>query len=332
MTTAQEIFQNQIMSRSGYVQHEARTLDFIKTCVEIAGFQQEHAHVWRRDQKRAAICLVDDVAAMVDIDDFATGDIIVTDTVISRPCNATVIRLPDSWHGIYGYSPVIDQPVERDYSFLINRIDAVRLELMLALSEKIHLHQGTINFNCVIPKNWIQHDHDQAQRNFKDQWSRVGAQMRERYEKTYQRLLPKMPYRNHDFDHDRALQSAKLNIIVETYSSDDSVAFSEKIFTALQLPRPWVLFGGRFAVQRLRHLGFDVLDDLVDHGYDTLTRLRAKTDQFVASALASIHDIASHQQRLEEAAEHNRSVLRQWRQDWVSDFGNWLQNLAVRIK
>lgn len=332
MTTAHDVFQNEIMSCSGYVQSEANSLAFIKTCVEIAGFQQEHTYVWRRGQKRAAICLVDDVAAMIDINDFAVGDIVITDTVISRPCNATVIRLPDSWHGIYGYSPVINQPAERDYSFLINRIDAVRLELMLALSERIHLHQGTVNFNCVIPENWRQHTHQQAQHNFRDQWLALGSDIQDRYQKTYERLAPKMPYRNHDFDHDRALQSARLNIVVETYSSDDSVAFSEKIFTALQLPRPWVVFAGRFAVQRLRYLGFDVLDDLVDHGYDTLTRAQAKTDRFVVSALASIKDLGCHAGRLQQAAEHNQSLLRRWRQDWTGDFGNWLQNLAISVK
>lgn len=324
------IFSNEINS-SGYVKHEHDTLASIRDCLIAHGAEQLGEHTWRQSHRTVYVRLVDSVEDVVDLNCVQRDDLIITDNYIGRALNCAVVPLPDSWYGIYDHRPtVLDQPDKKDYSFLINRLDANRLELLLELSKRIHLHQGVINFNCVMMHNWNLHDHDTAMHNFQRQWQDLHEHTRRHYHGEYQRLAHKMPFRNHDLGHDQAMQSVRLNLVAETYCSDDVICFSEKIFRAMVVPCAWTLFGSRFAVQRLRRLGFDVLDDVISHAYDLRTRSQDKVISFVQHSVNNISDIDPA--RLRRAANHNLWLLENWHRSWPTDRDQWLTFLPQYLK
>jgi hypothetical protein len=329
-----DIFQNEIVLASGYMGQEQQTLDAIRGLLANLGYASDDGHTWARGDRRVFLRLVDDVSTVVDLHDLRVNDMVITDNYIAPAVSARVITLPDSWWGIYAYRPTPHDISElRDYSFLVNRIDASRMRLMLAMMKRKHLHHGVINFNCVTPRDWGDASHDTRLQNWQDQWYELGPAIQEHYAGEYQRLTPKMPFRNHDFTHNQALWASRLNIVVETYSGDDVIAFSEKTFTALCLPRPWTLFGGRGSVARLRRLGFDVLDDLVDHSYDHLTKIQDKYPAFVECSVQSMMtDIAQNRPRLESASSHNQTLIHNWAATRESDFQIWLTELEKELK
>ena len=109
-----------------------------------------------------------------------------------------------------------------------------------------------------------------------------------------------------------------MSLVIETYISDDHITFSEKIFRALQLPRPWLLFCSPGSVKCLASYGFDTLSDYVDHSYDQIsthwTRMDSILDQleFFVGKQYTVTDY----KRFEQAADHNRRLLQLWEQQW----------------
>ena len=145
----------------------------------------------------------------------------------------------------------------------------------------------------------------------------------------FYQLANMMPVKNYDIDHEQTYIHSWLNITVETYSSDNVVALSEKIFRCLVTPVPWIAYSGRYTIARLRALGFDVLDDVVDHRYDRLIEAHHKISAFMDTACATIdtlkqHDWAILSQRCRTAAVHNQQQLAMMKSAWPADFAAWL--------
>lgn len=330
MNLVTSIFANEI-NTSGYVAHENESLAMIRDQLTRLNATQIDTHVWQLGQRKIYLRLVDSVEDLLDLNHLTPRDLVITDNYIGRALNCPVIKLPDSWFGIYYHRPTVISPGElKDYTFLVNRLDGIRLEALLELSKKMHLHNGIININCVSPHNWNEHSHQVAIENFRQQWQLLGPVLQQHYQGEYRRLEPKMPFRNHDLTHDQAMQSARLNMVIETYSSDDVISFSEKIFRALVLPCAWTLLGGRFSVQRLRCLGFDVLDDVVDHDYDIARHTQDKVIRFVRSSQSSITSIDAN--RLLQAAKHNLDLLEKWNSTWQNDLVKWLEKINDHVK
>jgi hypothetical protein len=104
----------------------------------------------------------------------------------------------------------------------------------------------------------------------------------------------------------------EFSIVLETYfDRNNIITFSEKIFRCLKLPRPWVMFAMKNAVSYLRELGFDVLDDLVDHSYDTvdfaIDRQSMLLNQIEVMCRQTLTE--SQTQRCQLAANHNQHLL-----------------------
>jgi hypothetical protein len=89
--------------------------------------------------------------------------------------------------------------------------------------------------------------------------------------------------------------------------------FSEKIFRALQTPRPWVLCTSPGAVKLLKDHGFDVLDDCVDHSYDCVLDQSKRMDVMLDSAVS--FDSADYERYI-IAARHNQQHLAKLQQQW----------------
>jgi hypothetical protein len=148
-----------------------------------------------------------------------------------------------------------------------------------------------------------------------------------------------MPYLNHTLNQAEVHQSAWMNIVMETYSSDNTVALSEKTFRSLCLPVPWQLYSGRHTVARLASLGFDTLADTVTHRYDSMieNRTAAYGDKMVDFLFEATENVQQFQQhnitdRCAEAAEHNIALLQSMQQQWPSDFAAWWPSVLEKIQ
>jgi hypothetical protein len=137
------------------------------------------------------------------------------------------------------------------------------------------------------------------------------------------------PYNNLTNSLEQSIIDSNISVVLETYISDDHITFSEKIFRALLLPRPWLLYCSPQSVDYLRLYGFDVLDDYVDHLYDKeivdSSRLLSIIDQ-----LEQFVDRQYNQDdyvRFEQAAEHNKNLLLKFAQTWPAKFNHVLNEI-----
>jgi hypothetical protein len=198
-----------------------------------------------------------------------------------------------------------------------------------------------VNFNCW---SWSGDNatKSELERNFELQWQALESQYQELYKPCYDELRPRMPWRNHNLDHEQQHVSAWINVVAETYSSDTTVALSEKLFRALCLPVPWIVYSGKHTVAYLASLGFDVLADVVSHDYDSLieNRTAAYGDKLVDFVYAGAEAVTRMQQqdfdtvrsRCEAAAQHNQQLLATMRARWPSDLAAWLPGLIQQIQ
>lgn len=329
----QPIHQNGIW-QSGCLMHENQIQQTIYDYLQNHGWQQDNQlhRIWRRNDRTVIVCLVDDIRSCTqdyhrDLPYiFDSKTTIITDNHIICPTQYNIIRLPASFFGIYSIDqiPHAWQP-ERLFTVSINRIDQRRLKLMLELGKKIYIDKGYVNFNC-------QKDNSLPTLvdNFDHFYRELSAQDSELWSSSYQTLRPRMPLKNYDLDHTEIFTRSWINVECETYSSDTSSAFSEKIFRLLTMPVPWMAYMGHYGVAYLESLGFDCVHDVINHNhYDRLKEVENKIGVFVWLALKTARELRDQdaarllRDRFQQAATHNRALLRSFRQTWPRDFAQW---------
>jgi hypothetical protein len=353
----QNIYDSEIWQQSQCIWHENALMDFFRTQLSALGYERcsDSGKIWQRRGQQVIVCLVDDFTSCSQ--DWSTktpylfdpNTIVITDNLINCPTQYRVARLPDSFFGIYCHSPSqsIWNP-QRRFNFAVNRIDNKRLLLFLELIQRAHLqgcHDTTdyMNFNCW---SWQgKNDSVEAlQENFRREFNtleNIAQGYHKTYGETFRQWQDRMPLRNHDLDHETVHVSAWLNITPETYSSDNVIALSEKTFRVLCRPAPWMLYSGRHTIARLTSLGFDVLQDVIAHRYDSMienhtARYGDKMVDFIFEAADSVESMmdmkfSDLQIRCAEAAKHNREVLTEMRSKWSSDFATWWYNTIPLI-
>lgn len=333
----QSIYQEQIWNSSQCLWHENTVMDFFRHLLISKGYQSADISnkVWKKGNKTVVVCLVDDLISCNDYSFevpylFDSDTTVITDNFVTCPTQYKILKLPDSFYGIYSHTPMatIWNPT-RDFTLAINRLDAVRLEIFLEIIRNMDLNNGHVNFNC------FQHDKNDANSAFEQQWQLLPKVKQELYQYSYDHIRNSVPFKNYDFEHQQSYYSSYLNITVETYSGNNVIALSEKTFRSLTTPAPWTLFAGRHSVAYLRSLGFDVLADIVDHSYyDKIVLDENKVDAFVWQsnmAWTRVKEIEFDklQQRCVQAASHNVKLLQDMRNDWPQDFVQWLTKLEL---
>jgi len=330
---------------------EQQTVDSIESALMRQGFDRadNNIRLWTRHNKKVVLCLVDDVrSAGRDYETdtpylFDRDTLVITDNYFPCPVTFEVAALPVSFFSIYCSTNSARWRPDRAFSFSINRIDQRRSKLMLELAKRVHLPQGYINFNCQTssearrrltdPQPTIESLRD----NFSFFFDQLSPEEKEKYQTCYRMLEGIMPYRNYDDDHEDIHLKSLCNIVVESYGSDTTVAFSEKIFRALQLPVPWTVYGGHYAVAYLESLGFDCMSDVVNHNhYDQLKEIEDKAHVFVWFALKCTREIGSMDQpwlvsRCQRAARHNQELLSGYQKRWMIDLHEWIRHLEQRL-
>jgi len=232
--------------------------------------------------------------------------LIVTDNIITgqQTYHKLQALYPEYWH-VYLYQPMYQQrSAGWGYNCFMNRICPERARTFHELRHRNLLSKGLVSYNCLRPGNMATTPEDLAQ---------YGN-----------------PYNNLTDSLEQSIIDSNISLVLETYCSDDHIAFSEKIFRVLQMPRPWLLYCSPWSVHYLRKHGFDVLDDYVDHSYDN--------DPMHHSRLTSLIDLLetfvdrqwtdSDHARFTQAAQHNQTLLSLFQSRWPDKLQQVLQEIT----
>lgn len=328
--------------KNQYLAHEHRTSLILQTFLEMYGYASTNpsGRNWQRDTNHVILCLADDYnVSGADLTRnpsnwFNKTTVVITDNHIMFEPGYRVIQLPTSYFGIFYYKPdtTVWQPTKR-FNLSINRCDYQRQQILFELLKQSGgldqlLRVDHVNFNGYSPESANQTQQDLVN-SFDQHWQGVKPC-------EYADVVNNLPIKNHSMQFEQAQVSAWLNIVVETYAGDSTHAFSEKIFRALVTPAPWVLFSAMGAIAYLRHLGFDTLDDVVSHEYDTLLH-DGKIPQFISNCVqnytvVSAQSLTRLQHRCISAANHNQRLLLSMRKQWPDDFVNWLPSILDHLR
>jgi len=290
---------------SGCLSQEHATLDYFETTLTNLGWQRDdqQRRNWHREDKKVVLCLVDDIrdcASDYHIDVpymFDRNTTVITDNYVGCPTQYQVWQLPPSFYGIYSHNePMPEWQPDRQFCFSVN---------------------GTDRLPAVFEKYW----NNELSDDDKAAW-----------QASYKLLAPQMPLKNYDHSHHEIYTRSWLNVECETYSSDNTVALSEKIFRLLTLPVPWTAYMGRYAVAYLESLGFDCMSDMIDHNhYDRLKVVENRIGIFVWKSITDTSKVLMNgsqdqiRARCLKAATYNRELLKLYKNNWDAEFEQWKQ-------
>lgn len=340
------IYQGEIFQRSQCIMQENTMMDFFRNNLMALGYYpvSDSKKVWQRNNRKVVICLVDDViTCSQDYSktlpyQFDQHTVVITDNRINVPTQYKVYQLPQSFYGIYSHQPALSTwKPQRRLNFSVNRIDVSRLLLMLEIYHRSRLDPQLatldhINFNCW---SWAGDNSSQEglQENFQREWEILRNDYHSVYQQSFQELKEQMPMINHTLSHEESHVSSWINVIVETYSSDNNIALSEKIFRAMCLPVPWIVYAGKHTVAYLHSMGFDVISDVVPHAYDSMIENGTaaygdKMVDFIYEGVDAVIRMKTQRfqtlaQRTGQAAAHNQRRLAELKAQWPRDFAQW---------
>lgn len=218
-------------------------------------------------------------------------------------------EFPSSWYGMYaGDVPIEDILTDKPFNCFISRIDPFRQSWAYLLIRRGLWNQGYISFSV----NPSPHDRDDLllsaeqilDRNFKKNMLHFSTE--------HEILKTQVPYRNFDDSNlNKVIMNSAFSIVIETCAKGGLISFSEKIMRHLKLPRPWVLFTSQHGVKYLKQIGFDILDDVVDHSYDDILHNAERQSRIldIAESMCNLQINSSLQQRFKTAAQHNQDLL-----------------------
>lgn len=218
----------------------------------------------------------------------------------------------------YPYNLNTVDSIVKDFNCLSNRFDYFRQSWFYHLVRLNWLDRGHVSFNCDIAHSMpnLTFQGLTAQEVFEKGFQEVN----QIFSQEHNKIKHQIPYQNFSDSGDltNIVLTSKFSIVLETWFHDNRViTFSEKIMRCLQLPRPWVLFTTQHGIQQLRNWGFDVLDDIVDHSYDSIAdpiqRQMAILEQ--AETLLDI-DISQVTSQCQRAGAHNQLILKNWHKQY----------------
>lgn len=336
-----KIYNSTIFDQSQCIYKENSFVDFLRTLLIGRGYTNvdQRRFIWQKDQRRVWIAMVDDIENLnydcVDnfLDQFTADDLIITDSWFNRPVRARLLQVPNSWFGIYAHRPASVAPTPtHKFAMPVNRIDYNRLMIFLEMGYRGYIdNRSLVNFNCA--RHTDSEDTSDQLQLWQSNWQNIDPYYKEIYQHVYAEYSQRIPFTNHQLDIDMQCQRALVNIVVETYTGDHSAAVSEKIFRVLVTPRPWRVFGGTWTVARLKQLGFDCLDDIVDHDTDGIKMIEDKISKFVKSCAVTWDSLSwpSIADRCHVAAATNQQLLESMQRRWADDLVAWLPRFVEEI-
>jgi len=271
-----------------------------------------YPYVYSRDNHVLDCRFVDSV--FLDHPGAWQSNFIITDNIPLLPIAGKLVSVVPEFWSIWRFDPVyLDRPATRAYNCFMNRPRGDRSMVFYELIKRNMLDQGIVSFNVNI---------DEYEQQF------VQSALVE-YRNDHELGKNMIPYNNLTESLEQCIVDSRVSLILETYTSDSHIVFSEKLFRALQLPRPWLLYCSPGSIKCLRDYGFDVLGEYVDHEYDNIIqhghRLLNILDQLETFQARQYQD--QDYARFQRAAEHNQALLKKFEQQWPAKFDSILNEI-----
>lgn len=303
-----------------------RELDLVRECdqalrnqgwqpLSVTEKNYGYPYMYARDHQTLHCRFVDSVF-LEQSDALEHCDVIITDNVAIKPVAGQVLLpLPEFW-SIWQFDPeYVDREPTAVYNCFMHRGRGDRNMFFYELIRRNLLQQGLVSYNCSI-----------------DDYEKIYQSIdRQDYANEHELGRALIPYNTVEAQGtlEQCIIDSRISLIIETYTSDSHIVFSEKIFRALQLPRPWLMYCSPGAVACLRSYGFDVMDDVVDHSYDNIAihgrRMTAVLDQL--HAFANRNYSPADYERFAQACDHNQQLIKSWQQTWPARFDQLLQEI-----
>lgn len=351
---------SEIFVQTQCMQHEHATHNFLACMLKNLGYYEtgEHKRRWQRNQKKdfyslrqhAIVIFADSFGLFGNITVepakwFNKNTVVITDNHVLFEPEYKLLQTPSSYFGIFSYSPKNQNfNPQRRFGLAANRFDLQRQLILLELLRQSGgidsvLKSDYINFNAWNPAG-ANNTVEDVQKTFSTSWNSFKDSM-PYYQQYVEQTIPQLPVKNHNLTIEQASVSAFLTLVVETYADPAVIALSEKIFRALVTPAPWIAYAAPGTVDYLKSLGFDVLDDIVDHSYNAMPgypeELNLRIVEYITSGLNNYENLRKLPvnalvARCETAARHNQIVLQRMKQQWPADFAAWLPSVIAAIQ
>lgn len=261
--------------------------------------------------KSISIMLVDEIKIQEN-----DKSLIVTDNVLEKKYYLAL--WPEYW-GSFAYTPEYKNVIpKKGFNCFINRTCPIRQSWFYQLVRRDLLNDGWISFLLDYRKTLAPTGLDVLDKIAV--YDFVFSQGCDIFVEEHHKMREHVPFQNFDISIDAAIIDSKITLVIETYFDTSTIAFSEKIFRALQLPRPFLLYCAKGSISILRNLGFNVYDDIVDHGYDCQPD-NIKRQVEILDRLEKYKNISYNQLKLDDfnnRAAHNQKILRKLRNEWPS--------------
>ncbi len=241
---------------------------------------------------------------------------LVTDNVVELE---HVPLYPEFW-GTFSYSPeYTSQQPTKLFNCFMNRICTTRQSWFYQFVRRNLLWHGNVSF--LLDARQLPRGKELYEDNFK------GYEI---FEAEHTLMKDRVPFINFTGDLDQAVVDSQFSVVIETYFDwPGTIAFSEKVFRALQLPRPMMLYSMPGSVKVLKDYGFDLFDDVVDHSYDSEPN-QIQRQIVILDQLCAWRDRPFTDQQLldfEQRVKHNQNLLQDLRNRWPGRLNAVLEDL-----
>ena len=261
-------------------------------------------------KKNIYVRLVDTV-----VENYKDYELVVTDNVIS---NFEYQPLWPEYWGSFSYTPQYQNNMPMHmFNCFINRTDPIRQSWFYQLVRRNLINQGAVSFLLDYRKDMAPAGVNVSDKQKLYQW--VFEQGCEIFALEHELMKSQVPFQNFSGNLEQVMCDSRIGLIIETYfDRPDIIAFSEKIFRALQIPRPFLLYCAPGAIKVLREQGFDVYDDIVNHEYDSEINVINRQVKILNELEKSKYIVYNTQvlQDFEQRALHNRELLKKLKSEW----------------
>jgi hypothetical protein len=262
-------------------------------------------------------CRFVDSVVMEQPDVWTSGHTVITDNIPLTAVQGTLLSVVPEFWSIWQFDPVyLNRRPSYAYNCFMHRARGDRSLVFYQLIKRDLLRQGQVSYNCSLAE-------------YEQQYLNLACTQYAIEHDRGRSLIPFNTVQQHG-TLEQCIIDSEVSLVMETYTSDNHIVFSEKIFRVLQLPRPWLLYCSPGAVACLKQHGFDVLDDVIDHGYDQILLHRVRMNKILDQLQTQVQQGLGwcDVERCQQAAEHNQQLLKQWQQDWPERFQRLINQIA----
>lgn len=241
---------------------------------------------------------------------------LVTDNIVQQE---HIPLYPEFW-GTFSYTPEYESRAPtRIFNCFMNRVCTTRQSWFYQFVRRNLLWHASVSF--LLDARQEPRGKELYEKNFQgyEIFADEHALMRDR-----------VPFCNFSGDLDQIVVDTHISLVIETYFDwPNTIALSEKVFRALQLPRPLLLFAAPGTVDALEQHGFDVYRDIVNHDYDREPN-QIQRQVMLLDQLCEWRDRTFTAEQLvafEARAQRNRDLLAKLREQWPQRLENVIGQL-----